>query len=152
MAIRLITFLFLNFLALGIGGFLMGNGPSSEWYLQLHKAPWTPPGWVFGTAWTTVMICFAIYMSFGWVAVANRSKLLILFSCQWILNTSWNPAFFRYHLVLLALVIIVLLTGLMVYLFLAYRPQLKSKSVFLAPYCAWLLIATSLNAYILFMN
>lgn len=152
MIIRLIVFLFLNFVALGIGGFLMGNGPSSDWYLQLNKAPWTPPGWVFGAAWTAVMICFAVYMAFAWEAVRSKPRLLTLYAIQWVLNTSWNPVFFRYHLVLPGIVIIVLLTGLMAYILFAYRSQLKLKTVFIMPYCIWLLIATSLNAYILFMN
>ena len=51
-------FLLLNFGALAIGSYFMNNGPQSNWYLTLNKAPWTPPGWVFGVAWTTIMICF----------------------------------------------------------------------------------------------
>ena len=152
MIIRLIVFLCFNFVALGIGGFLMANGPASDWYLQLNKAPWTPPGWVFGAAWTTVMICFAIYMTFAWEQVGNRSKLLVLYSIQWILNVSWNPLFFRYHLVLLALVIIGLLTGLIAYMLFFYLRRFQFKTLLIMPYFLWLLIATSLNGYILFMN
>jgi len=29
-----------------------GNG-ASEWYGQLNKPDWNPPGWVFGPVWTT---------------------------------------------------------------------------------------------------
>ncbi|MEM6378823.1 MAG: TspO/MBR family protein, partial [Bacteroidota bacterium] len=57
MLARVIIFLILNFVALGIGGFFTGPGTSSEWYNNLNQAPWTPPGWVFGAAWTTIMIC-----------------------------------------------------------------------------------------------
>ena len=46
----LIIFLIINFGALGLGVLLMQNGPETDWYLQLNKAPWTPPGWVFGAA------------------------------------------------------------------------------------------------------
>ena len=41
-----VLFLAINFSALGIGSYLMNNGPTSGWYLTLNKAPWTPPGWV----------------------------------------------------------------------------------------------------------
>ena len=51
---RLLFFLLLNFGALALGGFLMGEGPSSAWYSNLNKAPWTPPGWVFGASWTVI--------------------------------------------------------------------------------------------------
>ena len=47
-----ILFLIINFGGLAIGNWFMNNGPISEWYLNLNKAPWTPPGWVFGVAWT----------------------------------------------------------------------------------------------------
>lgn len=43
-------FLLLNFAGLAIGGLFTGNAVSSEWYQNLAKAPWTPPGWVFGAA------------------------------------------------------------------------------------------------------
>ena len=36
---RGLLFLVFNFLALGIGVILMKNGPQTEWYLQLNKAP-----------------------------------------------------------------------------------------------------------------
>jgi benzodiazapine receptor len=51
-----IFFLVLNFSALAIGSWLMNNGPITNWYMNLNQAPWTPPGWVFGIAWTTIMI------------------------------------------------------------------------------------------------
>ena len=152
MAIRLVIFLFLNFVALAIGVTLMGDGASSDWYLQLNKAPWTPPGWSFGVAWTVIMIGFAIYMSYAFEAVRNKPALLILFGIQWILNTSWSPLFFRYHQSMSGLLIISLLTILVAYLLFAYLPRFKTKSLFILPYFVWLLIATSLNAYIAIRN
>jgi tryptophan-rich sensory protein len=53
-----LLFFILNFAALAVGGLFTGSGVSSEWYQNLDKAPWTPPGWVFGAAWPFIMICF----------------------------------------------------------------------------------------------
>ena len=39
----LILFLIINFGGLALGSWLMNNGPNSDWYLNLDKAPWTPP-------------------------------------------------------------------------------------------------------------
>ena len=97
MILRLILFLVINFAALGIGSVLMGPGAGSDWYQNLIKAPWTPPGWVFGAAWTLIMICFAIYMTYAWDEVNDRNTLILLFTAQWPLNVLWNPVFFRYH-------------------------------------------------------
>jgi len=152
MVYRLILFLALNFSALAIGGFFTGEGVPSEWYTQLNKAPWTPPGWVFGTAWFTIMICFSIYMSFLWGISENRKKIILLFSLQWILNVGWNPVFFYFNNTILGLVVISLLTFLIGYFLYFYRVDLKFKSILILPYLTWLLIATSLNGYIFFNN
>ena len=152
MVYRLIIFLLLNFLALAIGGFFTGDGVPSDWYLQLNKAPWTPPGWVFGTAWSTIMICFSIYMSFLWGFSKKRRKIILLFSLQWLLNVGWNPAFFYLRNVVLGMLIISTLTLLIGYLIYSFKNDLKLKSILLLPYLIWLVIATSLNGYILFNN
>lgn len=142
-----LIFLCLNFLALGIGGFFTGDGVPSEWYQNLDKAPWTPPGWVFGLAWTTIMICFAIYMSYAYEQISPTKKLLVLFGLQWLLNVLWNPTFFTFHLLFLSLVVIIALSLLIAYLLLSNYPQLKGISLFMLPYLTWLIIATSLNFY-----
>ncbi|MFZ4413279.1 MAG: TspO/MBR family protein [Bacteroidales bacterium] len=152
MIYRLIIFLALNFAALAIGGIFTSKGVSSDWYYNLAKAPWTPPGWVFGAAWTTIMICFSIYMANAWLVIDNKKLLIILFAVQWILNVSWNPSFFYYHNVLSALSVISLLTILIGYILFFYGPALKLVSILILPYFIWLLIATSLNGYILFKN
>lgn len=149
---RLILFLALNFGALALGGIFAGQGAVSDWYDGLQKAPWTPPGWVFGFAWTTIMICFSIFMSMAWEKINNKKKFVLLFSIQWILNVGWNPSFFYYHNVLFGIIIICSLTLLIAYLLMNYYKTLGSLTFFLLPYLIWLCIATSLNGYILFMN
>lgn len=145
-------FIIFNFAALGIGAYLMGEGPKADWYTGLNQAPWTPPGWAFGAAWTTIMICFSFYMAFAWKEIKNRSQLTILFAIQWILNVGWNPTFFKFHYVTTAMVIISLLTVLIGFILQKYNKQMKTKSILLMPYFLWLLVATSLNGYILFYN
>ena len=152
MIYRLIIFAILNFTALSLGSILMGEGATSEWYQNLNKAPWTPPGWAFGVAWTTIMVCFSFYMSYAWKATDSRSYLLILYSIQWILNVSWTPVFFRYHQSLYGLIIITALTLMIGFFLFHYLSGLKIKSLLILPYFIWLLIATSLNGYIYFNN
>lgn len=141
-----IVFLIINFATLGIGRWAMGNGANSDWYLGLNKAPWTPEGWVFGAAWTTVMLCFSIYMALLWIKRQTKD-VLFLFLAQLVLNVSWNFLFFAKHWVDLALVDIIGLTVVLVIFMFRYRKELKSRNLLLAPYIIWLLIATSLNLY-----
>lgn len=148
---RIIFFLCVNFGGLALGSWLMNNRPMTDWYIRLNKAPWTPPGWVFGVAWTTIMICFSIYLVVLFEKL-NTPKTKTLFAIQVFLNVSWNYIFFNKHLILLGLINIVLLTILVFYFFFNYRREMKNSSMLLFPYMIWLLIATSLNAYILFNN
>lgn len=147
----LLFFLFLNFAALGVGTLLMNSGPTSEWYANLNKAPWTPPGWVFGAAWTSIMVFFSIYMT---VLSFTSKKTIIwwLFGCQWLLNVSWNWIFFNQHQLLLGQIVLVALTLLVGYFMINYRGKTKLANFFILPYFLWLLVANSLNLYTLIYN
>lgn len=148
--VRLLIFLLINFAALGIGAYLMGEGPTSTWYRNANQAPWTPPGWMFGAAWFTIMACFSFYMAS--LTKHPTPKITRLYILLTLLNIAWNPLFFAYHFVELALLVISILTLLVIYTFIRYKNDLKSKSFLLLPYVIWLMIATSLNAYFLFNN
>ncbi|UAB75437.1 MULTISPECIES: TspO/MBR family protein [unclassified Mesoflavibacter] len=148
---RFLFFLFINLGSLGLGSLLMNNGPTSEWYLNLNKAPWTPPGWLFGVAWTTIMVCFSIYLTYLFSKLSSKN-IKIAFSIQVFLNIIWNFIFFNQHLILLGLITIILLTIVVFYIFFSFKNIMKTKSLLLLPYMIWLLIATSLNAYILINN
>lgn len=150
--IRVVIFLLINFLALGIGGYFTGDGVSSNWYQELNQAPWTPPGWVFGMAWTTIMIFFAFYLTRWYNSIKNKQGLIMLFAIQWILNVIWNPIFFYFRDVSIGLVVIILLTVLVGYLLVRNYRIMNKWSVLILPYFTWLCIATSLNFYIWLNN
>ena len=147
----LVLFIVINFSALAIGTWLMNKGPQSEWYITLNQAPWSPPGWVFGVAWSSIMLLFSVYMSYL-VQINSSKKIIVLFSIQFVLNVFWNYLFFNQHLIALGLLNLVFLTLLMFYFFVTFKQTLKNKSVFVLPYCLWLVLATSLNLYIAIFN
>jgi translocator protein len=149
---KIIVFLFLNFSALAVGLLLSGNGASSDWYQNLEKAPWTPPGWVFGAAWTTIMVAFSIFMSLLLQTSKNHKKILQLFAIQWLLNVAWNPAFFYLHQPWAGLFVLLPLTALVAYWCIKYIPTLKMNVLWISPYLIWLCVATSLNAYVVLYN
>jgi len=148
---KLLFFLFINLGSLALGSLLMNNGPTSQWYFNLNKAPWTPPGWLFGVAWTIIMVCFSVYLAYLF-SKKDAKKIKIAFTIQVFLNIIWNFIFFNQHLILLGLITIILLTVVVFYIFFSFKKTMKSWSFLLLPYMIWLLIATSLNAYILFNN
>ena len=146
-----IFFLGLNFGALFLGNILMNNGATSDWYLNLNKAPWTPAGWVFGAAWTSVMLFFSVYMTFLYQNLKTQ-KVILLYSFHLLLNISWNFIFMNKHMTILGLIDISLLTILIFYFLIGYNKILNNMRFFVLPYCIWLLIATSLNLYIVIYN
>ncbi|GAB1309248.1 tryptophan-rich sensory protein [Urechidicola sp. KH5] len=149
---KTLFFLILNFGALALGSYFTSEAVKDTWYVSLNKAPWTPPGWFFGFAWSVIMICFAVYMA-KWATITNKKSLLIkLFTLQWILNIVWNPIFFYFENPILGLLSISLLTILVAALFISLIKQLKSYSILILPYTLWLFVATSLNAYIVLYN
>lgn len=150
MALRFTLFLILNFGALALGGLFTSSGVGSDWYSNLNQAPWTPPGWLFGVAWTGIMICFTFYMTTAYKRIENKKLLITFFAIQWGLNVSWNPIFFYFHQIGFGLLVISSLTVLIGIILFKYRSNLTFYSLLLLPYFIWLLIATSLNAYIFF--
>ncbi len=131
----------------------MNDGPITNWYISLNKAPWTPDNWVFGAAWTTIMVLFSFYMtklSFHYNFL--NEKLMTLYIVQWILNVSWNYIFFNQHLVVIGLVSITLLWLLIGYFTFEHIKKIKWYTLLIVPYFIWMTIATSLNAYIVINN
>ncbi|WP_299126312.1 TspO/MBR family protein [uncultured Winogradskyella sp.] len=148
----LILFLVINFGGLAIGSYLMNDGPTSVWYTSLNQAPWTPPGWVFGVAWTLIMICFSIYLTYLFTYRTSKF-IIIIYSIALFLNVSWNYIFFNQNLVNIALFTIIALTLVILYFFISFGDEKLSKMKYLLlPYIIWLCIATSLNGYIAFNN
>tara|TARA_R110000868_G_scaffold144714_2_gene364014 strand:+ start:368 stop:865 length:498 start_codon:yes stop_codon:yes gene_type:complete len=144
-------FLILNFGALAIGALLQGEGPSSMWYSNLDRAPWTPPGWVFGAAWFSIMLCFAIYLA-NLSQKISLAVFLPLYAIHWIFNVSWNPLFFNWHLIGVALIVLLALTIVVGLLLYRFRKFSGNSSWLIAPYLIWLCIALSLNVYVLINN
>jgi len=131
----------------------MNDGPRTEWYINLNKAPWTPPGWVFGAAWTTIMLLFAFYMTkLSFEFEYLNKNLIILYAIQWFLNVIWNFLFFNQHLTSAGLFSILLLWLLIGYFTFKHLKQLKYYSLLILPYLIWMTIATSLNAFVVFKN
>lgn len=147
-----LVFGILNFGALALGGLFTGSGVASEWYGELQKAPWTPPGWAFGVAWTGIMVCFTFFMGYAWQSHETRTYLMVLYGIQWILNVSWNPTFFYFQAVGTALLLILALMILVTWIFFQYRSQMPGLVWLLSPYIIWLCVASSLNIYIYVKN
>ncbi len=120
------------------------------WYNTLNRSTLTAPNYVFPIAWT---ILYGIIGTCGWLiwcpqAFPKLSIIKILYVTQLILNWSWTPLFFGFHLTGLSLVVLVamdILVGVIIWL--SY-PKIRSVSLLMIPYLSWILFASYLNFYI----
>ena len=82
----------ISFLALVVGGGLgIGYVTSpGEWYAQLAKPSFNPPGWIFAPVWTLLYVLIAIA---GWhVWLYDRDGWTMkLWWFQLVLNFLWSP-------------------------------------------------------------
>jgi len=121
------------------------------WYESLNRAPWSPPNIAFPIVWFVLYIFIALS---GWqIFSSNKNPLKKLWSAQLLINAIWSWVFFGKHWVALGFVNISLLAALLVYLImLCHQHSLKLSVSLLLPYLSWLLLALSLNGYILIYN
>lgn len=151
-AILFFVFLILNFAALWVGQFFTGGGVVSDWYDKMNIAPWTPPGWVFGVAWTSIMVTYAAWLMAVWKKLDNPLLFISIYTLQWVLNVSWNPFFFYWHETAWALLILTLLLLVVWFSLIRFRKEIGLQTIWILPYAIWLIIAFSLNAYIVLYN
>ncbi|TXI83302.1 MAG: tryptophan-rich sensory protein [Crocinitomicaceae bacterium] len=137
------------------GTLLMGGSPAdNDWYTSLNKAPRTPPGWVFGFAWTTIMILYSIYLSRVFKSLPNEKLKLavVLFLAQWFFNVCWNPIFFVHHALVFGCIFILLLFAVLVLFHLKFVNKRRVELGLILPYLLWLCVAFSLNLYVFLRN
>lgn len=135
---------------LGIGWAVGYVTAPSEWYANLNKPFFNPPGWLFAPVWSILYVLIAIA---GWrVWTAGETTLTSLWFIQMVLNFLWSPAFFGIQMPALALVIIiVLLVTIYAFIVKAWNRDRTSALLFL-PYAAWVTFATLLNFSIVVLN
>lgn len=131
----------------------LGSLTKSEintWYTTLNQSALTPPNYVFPIAWT---ILYSMLGASGWliwqeVFVAKRNVIKTIYISSLILNLSWTPLFFHYHLTGLALIALGAMDILaLTIIYLTYQ-KMKTVSFFMTVYLAWILFASYLNFYI----
>lgn len=126
----------------------------SIWYSALNRSTLTPPNYVFPIAWT---ILYGIIGICGWLiwrepSFRKLSVIKTLYLTQLILNWSWTPLFFGFHLTGLSLVVLGLMDILVFAVIWLSYPKIISVSLLMLPYLLWITFATYLNFYILGYN
>ena len=133
-------------------GFLVGNfSRPDSWYLNLKKSPLTPPGYVFGIAWSILYILIGISYYLG-----LRDKSIgywVIPLIHLILNYAYTPLLFGYNRILESSIItlLVLITAIIV-MILFYSYERMISVYLLIPYILWLIFANYLSWSLYVLN
>jgi tryptophan-rich sensory protein len=122
-----------------------------EWYTSLNRAPWSPPNIAFPIVWSFLYVLIGIA---GWLIGQSKSKFLLkLWLSQLVLNALWSWLFFGMQWTTIALIDLLVITVLVGFLiFRCLQQGQKLTAGLLIPYLLWLMVATSLNLYVVAMN
>jgi translocator protein len=126
-----------------VGG--LGSRRAPEIYEELDKPSWAPPPQIFGPVWSPLYAAMAVAAWRTWRAGDARTPLM-LHGAQLALNASWPAAFFARRSHRASLAIIVALDVVVGAELLTARRHDRLAGALLAPYLAWSLYATALNA------
>ncbi|KAJ2941616.1 hypothetical protein O0L34_g14673 [Tuta absoluta] len=128
------------------------DGKDTAWYDNLKKAPWNPPKWVFGPAWTVLYSGMGYASYLVWEEcdgfTEDAALPLTLYGGQLLLNWAWTPIFFGLKDYKLALIEISVLGGAAAATAAAFFKVNQTAGLLMLPYLAWLGYATSLSYYI----
>ena len=125
-----------------------------EWYRQIAKPSWTPPGWIFPPVWTALYFAMATAAWLVWKrrGAKSRGPALTVWLVQLILNGLWSWLFFGQQMIGLALADIVLLLAAISFTTVLFWRQSTAAGWLFLPYLAWVGFATVLNLTIWLMN
>lgn len=126
----------------------------NNWYKSLSKAPWTPPSYVFGIVWPILYLLMGISFLLVW---KNKKCFpycspLTYFLIQLGFNLIWTTLFFVMKKPLLALLDICLIIYFAMQTYNSFIKIDRLAAYLLVPYLLWLLLAFSMNFYIVLMN
>ena len=130
-----------------LSGYLSQSGSGNSWYAPLEKPSFQPPGWAFGLTWTILYALMGVALALILTAPASRPRTrgLVLFFVQLILNLSWSPVFFGGGMIDAGFLIIMALNVLVTAMLIAFWRVKPLAGVLMLPYLAWLCLATVLN-------
>lgn len=145
--------LFYIAIPLAVGGLAAAlSGGMGEAYQSYISPPLSPPGWLFPIVWTILyaLMGYASYLVAE--APGENKKALRLYALQLALNFLWPILFFRFELVLPALILLIALWVMVLLTIRAFSEVSERAGDLLIPYILWLSFALYLNFGIFLLN
>jgi translocator protein len=144
-AIGLLVWLLVAFAAAAVGGF--ASASAGEFYRDLVRPSWAPPGWLFGPVWTVLYALMGVAAWLVWRArgFGDARRALLVFVVQLAANALWTWLFFVWRQGGLAFAEILLLLALIVATMVLFWRVSELAAVLLFPYLLWVSFASALT-------
>jgi tryptophan-rich sensory protein len=136
-----------------VGSAFTDTAPGS-WYDQLERPSFTPPGWAFGVAWTTLygLMAVAAWRVHSAPPTVERREALVAYGTQLVANLGWTLVFFGMEAPWAGFAVIAGLLVAIAVTIVRFAAVDLTASALLWPYAAWVSFAAVLNLTIASMN
>lgn len=121
-------------------------------YNILNKPPLSPPGFLFGIAWTILYILMGVSYSILDINALIDNEIKKIYYLQLAVNLLWPIIFFVLKLRLISCIWIILLIILIVFMIIKFYRKNKLSAYLQIPYLLWTIYATYLNIGIYLLN
>jgi benzodiazapine receptor len=137
----------------GLGGIATASGVN-DWYLEIQKPSFNPPNYLFGPVWTALYLLMGVslYMILQGPKSQIKTKAIWIFAIQLSLNFAWSFLFFKFHLLGLAFIEIILIWLSILTMIIVFSKINKTAAYLQIPYLLWVSFASVLNGTIWFLN
>ncbi len=137
----------------GISGYATATSITT-WYTTLNKPFFNPPNYLFGPVWTVLYILMGISFYRILQSQTNeiKTKAIIIFCFQLVLNFCWSFLFFRFQLLALSFIEIIIMWISIATMIYTFAKIDKTAAYLQIPYLLWVSFASVLNCAIWYLN
>lgn len=139
----------------GLIGALATDTSPGSWYDGLEKPSFMLPSWVSAVVATVLYALMALGTWRVWRRIGpepDRSRALVVFGAQLLLNSLWAPIFFGAQSPELAMLVIAALWIAVLAMVLTFAPVDPLAATINVPYLGWVTFVAVVNASIIFLQ
>lgn len=138
-------------------GALSGIATSSgvnDWFLTINKPSFNPPNYLFAPVWTGLYILMGIslYLVLKTPPSGSKKPAVAIFIVQLFLNFCWSFLFFKYQLIGVAFIEIILIWISIICMIYEFYKINRWAAWLQLPYLLWVSFASILNGAIWWLN
>ncbi|MBL0343094.1 MAG: tryptophan-rich sensory protein [Bacteroidetes bacterium] len=137
----------------GVSGLATASG-INNWFMELNKPFFNPPNYLFGPVWTLLycLMGISLFLILQSPLKELKRKAIFIFAIQLSLNFLWSFIFFKFQLIGLAFLEIILIWISILAMIINFYKIDRIAAGLQIPYLLWVSFASVLNGAIFWLN